>query len=183
MPKNKNKSELTARWWQDFLGNKKAPSGTYFVKAIMILPNRKEVNQTYDTIQRDNAIVVPINNWISLVKQDQDSLWNRINMKRVAKERMASVAQVSLKIDDQELRPSRVMSLFFNINIDETNIVQLKQLQLGKAEVGEYKALSDGYWLFLEPNVLKTGDHKIETFGCCATGVFTLAMQHHLIIA
>lgn len=153
------------------------PDDVYFVKARMIRPNHPEVNKTFDAVNTTMA-VLPVNNWISLAKSG--SLRTKANMIKTAKARMDSVKNVVVKINGHETKPERIMSLFFNVRITQKNILYdfPQQLQLGKLEAGDYIALSDGYWLFLKMGMEKS--YRIETLSSCATGLYTLAMDHEL---
>lgn len=174
------KNELTAKWWQYFLNDVSAPENVHFVKSRMVRPHHNEINKTHDLVQ-SSLVVVPVNNWISLVRHD--TLRNKAMMIKTAKERMDSVILTRVKINGQDITPERIMSTFFNITINQKNLLYdfPQQLQLGRLEPGEYIALSDGYWLFLKE--LGVGEYKIETSSSCATGVFALNMQYDLVVS
>jgi hypothetical protein len=53
-------------------------------------------------------------------------------------------------------------------------------LYASKRKRGKYKAVDEGYWIFLKPNSLKKGSHKIPSFTSCETGVISLDVHHTL---
>lgn len=180
-----NKSELTAQWWQFFLEDKRVPS-VYFIRGRIDVLGDKSIHQTDDLVESDKLIVMPIDNWISLKKRP--ILRNREKIEQemieLAKTKMNRTVKLTLTIDGQDVDvpKTRVMSPFFNILLTKKNIPVLRTLEVNSEIVspGAYQAISDGYWLFIEPNTLKHGRHKIETFGSCATGLFELAMHHYI---
>lgn len=176
-----NKSRLTAQWWQSFLSGTQLASSpdVFFVRSKMIRPYQPEPEATNDHITQGKTIVFPVNNWISLARDSK--LRTKERMIKTAKERMDSVINVKLTINDKEVSPERVMSPFFDLEITQKNLFYdfPQKLQLGIIESGNYTAISDGYWCFLKPAI---GKYEINTHGQCATGVYTLAMNHRLVV-
>lgn len=180
-----NKGKLTAQWWQHFF-NDTPMSTVYFVKGRMVRPNHPEPTKTLDRIDRQQyeTILITINNWIGLVRPDSD-IATRLKTQAIAIKRMNSVFNVDVTVNNETRTPERIMSPFFDLIITMKNVLYdfPQKPQLGDdLKPGEYKAVSDGYWLFLKTKGLEPGEHKIKTFGSCATGVFTSAMEHCLVV-
>jgi hypothetical protein len=164
-------AEWTARWWQWFLTSNGRDPSVYYVKGRMVSPNDKQIHTTYNVIDHDEAILIPIDNWISFG-------FNEEKMRQVAKERMDRVIKLQLVVDSKSVViTERIVSPAFDIEIKS-----VPRLEITGMKPGKYKALSDGYWLFLEPNELEKGSHKIETLGSCATGLIQLEIHHSLEI-
>ena len=181
-----SKNELTAQWWQYFLNNI-PQAGVNFVMGKMLVPNDKQIYETNTIVYSDELIILPIDNWISLVQTNKISFLNRKKVEkemiRIADEKMNRLVQMSLSIDRNRIEPSqRITSTFFDVLVNGNNRHMLKQLELGEISNGKYRALSDGYWLFLEASALGLGEHEIETFGSCSTGVLSLQLKHHVTV-
>ena len=190
-----NKSELTAKWWQYFLQESNRaveppPAGIYFVKGKIDVLNDKSIHKTEDLVESDKTIIMPIDNWISLVRRPILKNRNRAmaDMTHMAKIKMDRTAKLTLRVDGNNLHvpTTRVVSPFFNVMLNSHGLDILRGLEVGSSDgdlkPGPYMCISDGYWLFMEANTLTRGPHKIETFGSCATGLFELEIHHYLHI-
>lgn len=179
-------SQLTARWWLNFLRQPDVTDDVYFVDGKMLQLNDKRIHETNNIVTREKMIVIPVDNWISLDRKyffgNKQKIETR--MKKTAKERMDRVTKLSLKIDDHEMpvTSERIVSPMFTLNINKDNIHFLQNLEIGSVQKGNYYALSDGYWLFVQPNSFSHGPHTVETFGSCATGLLELEIHHHFSI-
>lgn len=176
---------LTAEWWKIFLKNSGQHTNTYFVSGQMLTPNDKKIHETDNLIERDKLIVIPIDNWISVAPKRLLSNKKKVEntLTKLAQERMDRVSKLELQIDGEYTQSEpRIMSPLFEIDINDDNLDILKTLELGHVQHGKYFALSDGYWLFIEPNTLSYGPHVIKTYGSCATGVLELQIHHTLHI-
>jgi len=151
----------------------------------MLKPYDKQVYKTESLIERDKIIVIPIDNWISV--SPKKLLSNRKNvettLRKLAIERMDRVTRLQLTIDNQPTQSEpRILSPLFEIEVNHDNLQTLEMLEVGSVKAGQYFAISDGYWLFIEPDSLSYGPHIIQTFGSCATGALELEMSHTLRI-
>lgn len=179
------KPMLTAEWWKIFLKNRGQHNHTYFVSGQMLQPNDKKIHATDNLIERDKLIVIPIDNWISVAPKKLLSNRKKVEnvLTELAKERMDRVSKLDLQIDDNHVQSEpRIISPLFEIDVNDDNINILKTLEVGHVTNGRYFALSDGYWLFIEPNTLSYGPHIIKTYGSCATGVLELQIHHTIHI-
>lgn len=175
-----NQSKLTAQWWQYFLNDMQPPDGVHFISSTMIAANDKEKKRTLDSVPSNRMIVMPVNNWISLAKEHA-TIGVKADMIKTAKTRMDSVTY-NTKLNDQNIKPSRVMSPFFQIELIDLNMKQLQNLQVGQLQgPGKYIGLSDGYWLFL--NLQEGEKYTVKNVSSCATGVYTLNMDHELLVS
>jgi hypothetical protein len=191
--------EWTGKWWQWFIDpprydtvvDKGLTIPLYTLKQLdlpeqhvifiggRMVTQEKEIHKIYREVEQDKAILLPVDNWISIGHRylTRDSV-----LERVAKERMAMIVELRLKIDDDIIKAERVMSPAFPLNVPSTSPYLNMKTEIGQIKKGKYKAISDGYWLFLKPNSLEKGTHVIETFGSCQTGRLSLEIHHTIDI-
>lgn len=174
---------LTVKWWKWFLNDEPNDSPIFFAASKRMTIDDKETLNAYYQIKRDKPILVSVDKWISLgfLFSPDDKL------RQVAKERIDSLTKMHVSFDDKHIIDSpnskgvlRIMSPIFYITLKHD--MQKPELGPKKIPKGRYKAVSDGYWLFLQPNSLTTGDHVIEAFGSCQVGKLSLNVRHHLTI-
>jgi hypothetical protein len=130
------------------------------------------------TIPAGKAILFPIVNTINIraaSETDEELL-------AVAKNMANSVTTLEASIDGvplQNLSNYRIQSPFFNVNLPSDNIFGISG--------GSYRAVADGYWVFLEP--LPPGQHEIRFHGAmvdptaASTLNFETAVTYHLIVS
>jgi hypothetical protein len=177
--------ELTVEWWKWFLGEndqrQREQSDSYptifFGSSKQMIPDDKEVLNAYSTVRRDQGILISIDKWISLgiVGLTPDDL-----LMETAKERIDSLVRMEVSIDKQPQRGIRMMSPVFEIDLKHD--ILKPEVGPKKIKKGRYKAVTDGYWLFLKPGTLDVGEHTIETFGACRTERLSLSVCHHLTV-
>ena len=131
------------------------------------------------TIPAGKSILIPIINaaYVGTAGETEEV------MRTGAKEWIDSVTTLEASIDGiplQNLSNYRIQSPFFNETLPNDNI-------LGEPE-GTYLAVSDGYWLFLEP--LPPGQHEIRLHGAIIdptaispTPSFETAVTYHLMVS
>jgi hypothetical protein len=129
------------------------------------------------TIQAGKAILLPIINVVGVrtAAETEEELLTGI------KELIDTISTLEASVDGvplQNLSNYRVQSPFFNDTLPNDNL-------LGVPE-GTYLAISDGYWVFLEP--LPPGQHEIRLRGAIIdpTGItpsFETAVTYHLIVS
>lgn len=183
---NLDREQLTADWWRFFLNNlTQEPLDFVFIRGHMVDLKNKRVQDTENTVEHDKTIVIPIDNWISLGRKQRLTPKGRMRrlLTKTAATKMDRVVKMNLRIDDQDVPvpAQRIVSPMFVIHVDSSNNWMLQGLELGDVSIGtDYYAVSDGYWLFVEPNTLPIGTHIIQTYGSCATGLIELEIHHKL---
>lgn len=179
-------SDWTAKWWQWFLSIPKSSSPALDTTGINANIGQNNPNvfflcQTYEgvdstphrevVIDSDRALFMPVINWISILNYDgvtEQEIFEK------AKERMDVVAKLEMKINEitlseEDLRKYRVQSPLFDVNLPEGNIMELKP--------GLVRAVSDGFWIFLEPLNKET---SLSSFGSCSSGVTNILVNYHI---
>lgn len=73
---------------------------------------------------------------------------------------------------DDGLENFRVLSPFFEVVLPEDNIIGLPS--------GVRRAISDGYWVFIEPKDRE--ELVIATFGSCSAGVTRIGVAYEIRI-
>jgi hypothetical protein len=129
------------------------------------------------TIPAGKAILLPIINaaYVGTAGETEEE------MRTGVEEYIDTVTTLEASIDGvplQNLSNYRIQSPFFNETLPNDNV-------LGEPE-GTYLAISDGYWVFLEP--LPPGQHEIRLRGAIIdpTGItpsFETAVTYHLIVS
>ncbi len=131
------------------------------------------------TIPAGKAILLPIINaaYVGTAGETEEEMRTGVN------EWINTVTTVEASIDGvplQDVWSYRIQSPFFSETLPKDNI-------LGEAE-GTYRAISDGYWVFLEP--LSPGQHEIRVHGVTIdpgaispTPSFETAVTYHLVVS
>jgi hypothetical protein len=130
------------------------------------------------TIPTGKAILLPIINAVYVRTAGE----TEEEMRTTIKEDIDTVTNLEASIDGtplQNLSNYRIQSPFFDVTLPKDNI-------LGEPE-GTYLAVSDGYWLFIEP--LPPGQHEIRLHGAIIdptsispTPSFETVVTYHLIV-
>ena len=98
-------------------------------------------------IPPNKSLFLPVINWISVMGVDGG---NDDELIRVAKMRMDVISNLKITIDEvklsNELKNFRAFSRVFDVTIPVNNILDLPS--------GSTRAVSDGYWLFVQPKRL-----------------------------
>ncbi len=179
--------EWITEWWKWFVEENQHPQmiePIFFARSKPMIAGDKEQLDAYYNISRETPILISIDKWISFGFVGLTSDEKMIN---IAKERLDTLSRMFVTIDRQSLVSSpesqlitRIMTPIFKVNLKE----DILNPELGgkKIRKGKYKAVADGYWLFLRPNSLDIGNHVIETFGSCNSGRLSLDINHHITI-
>jgi hypothetical protein len=138
----------------------------------------KDVLHVNNNIPIHTAILFPVDKWLSVgFPFTPDDV-----LKITAKERIDNIPNISINLDGIELEPVRIQSDVFqltlrrNINNPETPD------NLKKIVKGKYKAVCEGYWIFLKPNSLSSGTHEMPSYATCKKGELSLDVRQHLEI-
>jgi hypothetical protein len=133
-------------------------------EGIAIFPSRTIA------IPENSFIFMPIINWISILHHDGT---NYEELLAVAKERMDVVKNLQITIDETTIKEGldryRAISPFFDVALPKDNIVGLPQ--------GVRRAVSDGYWIFLEP---KSKLVDITTLSSCSSGATKIGVSYSI---
>ena len=130
------------------------------------------------TIPAGKAILFPVVNTVNIraaSETDEELLAGAKNQVDLVTTLEASIDGVPL----QDLWSYRIQSPFFDVTLPNDNIFGISQ--------GSYRAVADGYWVFLEP--LPTGQHEIRLHGVMgdptAASIVNLetAVTYHLTIS
>jgi hypothetical protein len=156
----------------------------FFAPTKYMVPGDKEILSKTSKIKRDMAIMISIDKWISF---GYIGLSSEEKMRQVAKERIDRLTRINLSLDGEQIITgpkselvTRITTPVFHVELKN----DIMDLELGPKKVrkGRYKAVTDGYWLFIKPNSLDYGEHKIDTFGSCDNGRLSLNVKHHFTI-
>lgn len=137
--------------------------------------NDKQVLEITDQIP-ELPILFPVDKWISLGFPFTDDE----KLKAVAQERINLLVNMELMIDGVNVRPVRLTSDVFNIDIKRDIYHPEVPENLKKIYKGKYKAVCDGWWLFTK---LENGKHQIHSSASCASGVLALEVNHALNVS
>ncbi|MGH9953683.1 MAG: hypothetical protein ACRD5J_18865 [Nitrososphaeraceae archaeon] len=179
--------EWSARWWQWLLSIPKSNNPAFdsvgsnaninqdykpvfflcqTYEGLNIIPNR-----TVTIPAGYNLIFIPIINWISILHHDGET---DEDLLAIAKERMDVVSNLKFSINqlttEDGLENFRVVSPFFEVVLPEDNIIGLPS--------GVRRAISDGYWIFVEPKVRE--ELVLTTFGSCSAGVTRIGVIYKI---
>jgi len=179
-------AEWTAKWWkwwhsgpeEPLVGQEDETGNVFFLTTKKMERYDNQVLQIHNTIPRDKAILFPVDKWISvgLAFTPDDQL------KDVAKKRIDMLPVVSISIDGISILPHRVQSDVFKIELKRDIPNPEVPSNSKKIVKGKYKAVGEGYWIFLKPNSLKNGNHEMPAFASCETGELSLNVHHTLNI-
>jgi hypothetical protein len=133
-------------------------------EGVAIFPNRTIA------IPENSLIFMPIINWISILHHDGN---NDEELHAVAKERMDVARNFQITIGEMTVKEGldlhRALSPFFDIALPNDNIIGLPP--------GVRRAISDGYWVFLEP---KSKEVNITTFSSCSSGATKIGVSYSI---
>jgi hypothetical protein len=131
------------------------------------------------TIPAGKAILIPVLNTVNIraaSETDEELLAG-------AKSAVDSVTILEFSIDGlplQDIWNYRIQSPFFDVTLPNDNVFGISE--------GTYRAVADGYWVFLEP--LPPGQHEIRLHGAMGnptaispTPSFETAVTYHLIVS
>jgi hypothetical protein len=178
--------EWSAKWWQWAVNNPKSSSPMIDstganAKNSQNSPYVFFLCQTYEgvnsipdrtiEIPRGRSIFMPIINWISILHNDGEC---EEELLTTAKKRMDVVANLEISVNQISIKKGlekyRAQSPFFEFDLyEDDNILGLP--------AGQKRAVSDGYWLFIEQ--LKYGA-KLTTFGSCSSGATRIGVNYNI---
>ncbi len=122
------------------------------------------------TVQKGRSLFLPIINWISVSPQDgvtDEDLFQK------AQNKMNSIENLDLNLNgeriDKGLEEYRVKSHVFDVTLPTDNI-----LKLGS---GEWKVVSDGYWILTEAVTVPI---YLTTFGSCSSGLTNIGVRYNI---
>lgn len=125
----------------------------------------KEVLKSYNTIPLNSVILFPVDKRLSVgfpFTSDGE-------LKEVAKKRIDMLPIVSISLDGIVLSPSRIQSNAFQLKLKQDIFSPEIPEGVKKIVKGKYKAVGEGYWVFLKPNSLTKGNHEMPAFASCET--------------
>lgn len=124
-------------------------------------------------VPRGRAIFMPIINWISVLHNDGESDEELLD---TARKRMDVVANLEITVNQvtikEGLEKYRAQSPFFEFELYEDNNI------LGLPS-GPKRAVSDGYWLFIEQPKFNV---RLTTFGSCSSGATKIGVHYNISI-
>jgi hypothetical protein len=140
--------------------------------------NDPETLYTINEIEQDKAILLSVDKWLSIslpFVADQ-------KLMDVATKRIDMLVKVQMAIDDKPVSAERVTSPIFSLNLK--HFINEPELPENHRKIvrGRYKALSEGYWIFIKPYALEKGTHRIHTFASCKSSMYTLDVDHTIKI-
>jgi hypothetical protein len=177
--------EWSARWWQWLLSIPKSKNPAFDSTGANANIDQNYRNvfflcQTYEsaptvpnrtvTVPSGKSIFMPIINWVSILhidgETDQELIDNAIKKMDVLANLKIAINGFIIK---KGLEVYRAQSPIFEIMLPEDNIVG--------SPSGPARAVSDGYWLFLEPLDSNT---SITSFGSCSSGATKIGVSYNL---
>lgn len=136
----------------------------------------KELLKSYNTIPQNTAILFPVDKWLSV----GFPFTSNDELKEVAKKRIDMLPTISISLDGIVLSPCRIQSDAFQLELKRDIFNPEIPEGVKKIVKGKYKAVGEGYWVFLKPNTLTKGNHEMPAFASCETGVLSLDVHHTL---
>ncbi len=177
-------AEWTEKWWHWFYSaNSLNDLPRYIDMNVTFLPsiigNEKEPLHLRTTVDRDKAILISVAKWMSFGLP----FMSDFKLREMADDRIDTLQKKFVMIDDEVVEPERVMSKIFTINL-KRDIVNPKvsYTRINHIRKGKYKAIGNGYWLFIKPNELEKGVHNIHTIATCEAGIVNIEIYHELEI-
>ena len=135
-----------------------------------------QVLETINILSENMAVLFPVDKWLSVgFPFTSDNL-----LKDTAKKRIDMLPNISISLDGCILSPHRIQSDVFQLELNRDILSPEIPEGVKKIVKGKYKAVGEGYWIFLKPNNLKKGTHEIPSFASCETGVLSLDVHHIL---
>lgn len=106
-----------------------------------------------------------------------------VKLREMADDRIDTLQKKFVMIDEEIVEPERVMTNIFSINVKRDIInPKVSYTRINHIRKGKYKAIGNGYWLFIKPNELEKGIHNIHTIATCEAGIVTIDIYHELEI-
>src|SRR5215208_249667 len=178
-------AEWTVLWWKWWCSTTKEPTEAVQIdksKKVIFLTTKRmerfdnEELKVDNIIPEDMAILFPVDKWISV----GFSFTPNDILKDVARKRIDNLPNISISIDNVVLKPIRIQSNSFQLELKRDIPNPEIPTTLRKIVKGKYKAVSEGYWIFLKPNSLRKGKHRMLAFASCKTSELSLKVNHHL---
>lgn len=150
----------------------------YFLTTKRMERFDNEVLEVKDTIPIDMAILFPVDKWLSVgFPFTPDKV-----LKDTARERIDNIPNLSINIDGSILEPVRVQSEPFQLELKRDIENPETPEKLKKIVRGKYKAVAEGYWVFLKPNSLTKGLHHMPAYASCKKGELSLEVHQNMNI-
>jgi hypothetical protein len=181
--------QWTVLWWKWWCrsspGEPKQAEQGDITKKVFFLTTKKmerfnnEVLEVYNTIPQDMAILFPVDKWLSIgfFPFTPDNI-----LKDIAKTSIDNLPNISISLDGLVNNPIRIQSDVFQLELERD--IQNPEIpeNLKNISKGNYKAVGEGYWIFLKPNSLKKGNHQMSSFASCKTGELSLEVRQYIDI-
>jgi hypothetical protein len=164
-------SDWTARWWKwafSFSGYYNNPlldpNGTSVMKfqppnqpVFFLSGAYNSVGNRTVTIPADKGILFPVlNGEISFL--DMPNATTQGDLKKALDWDIGKATYIGAELDGKEIQFQRIQAPLFDINYAKDNI-------LSTNKSGPTQAVSDGYWIYLEPNSIPVGEHILHIKG------------------
>jgi hypothetical protein len=178
-------SEWSERWWQWLLSFPKSTNPAFNNSKEWMTTNTTTENVSFlcQTIEAfrpiprrriqipdGGYIFMPILNWISINDEDDQTDEELI---KLAKEKMDKVGKLDLRLNgntlDLRLEEYRVRSRIFEMIMEAGNVLD--------ARSGSHRLVSDGYWIFLRPQI---SDLILSSFGSCSSGITEIGVDYRI---
>jgi hypothetical protein len=164
-------SDWTARWWKwafSFSGYYNNPlldpNGTSVMKfqppnqpVFFLSGAYNSVGNRTVTIPADKGILFPVlNGEISFL--DMPNATTQGDLKKALDWDIGKATYIGAELDGKEIQFQKIQAPLFDINYAKDNI-------LSTNKSGHTQAVSDGYWIYLEPNSIPVGEHILYIKG------------------
>jgi hypothetical protein len=164
-------SDWTARWWKwafSFSGYYNNPlldpNGTSVMKfqppnqlVFFLSGAYNSVGNRTVTIPADKGILFPVlNGEISFL--DMPNATTQGDLKKALDWDIGKATYIGAELDGKEIQFQRIQAPLFDIDYAKDNI-------LSTNKSGPTQAVSDGYWIYLEPNSIPVGEHILHIKG------------------
>lgn len=164
-------SDWTARWWKwafSFSGYYNNPlldpNGTSVMKfqppnqpVFFLSGAYNSVGNRTVTIPADKGILFPVlNGEISFL--DMPNATTQGDLKKALDWDIGKATYIGAELDGKEIQFQKIQAPLFDINYAKDNI-------LSTNKSGPTQAVSDGYWIYLEPNSIPVGEHILHIKG------------------
>jgi hypothetical protein len=108
-------------------------------------------------IPADKGILFPVlNGEISFL--DLPNATNQADLKKALDSDIGTATYIGAELDGKEIQFQRIQAPLFDINYAKDNILSTNRS-------GPTQAVSDGYWIYLEPNSIPVGEHILHIKG------------------
>ncbi|HEX7178542.1 MAG TPA: hypothetical protein VF220_02380 [Nitrososphaeraceae archaeon] len=183
----KSYSEWILDWWKWFYDaeeetehqNESWKNDSYDVRFLTTVHNFEPDMYTKSHVIQDQAILLSVAKWISLGLPFQKD----IDLMKAATERINTLETMRVEVDGQKIKPQRLATDIFNLELKrEVHNPKTDYCRIETLRKGKYKAIGDGYWLFIKPNQFDKGIHTIDTFCSCASNIVRVNVHHTLNI-